>query len=507
MNKKTKPKIKRTQGVVLEADLFHFMFNHVRDELMLIKEGGRIAYLNDAVVSGLGFSRKYLKATPIYRLFKEKISLDLWRKWYVTPLKKARKPISYQIQRLNKRKEMQTIHVTAVYVVYQGCGYILSIGHDVTKQLSMQARLKESQDLYRLLTEGARDGIFMTDMKGNITYANKSLEKLAKVPLRISQGTSFVHYVSKNTLPKAIACFKKAKQGVAQIRDDIEIIDKKGTIIPVEINVSPIYKNGKIINIHAIVRDIRSRRKIEQIQSESEKMQALQLFLSGTTQELEFPLGVIKDLTEEILQRFCHRNFEYISFKEFTDIMKTIEKINKRVCYCCDTTQRLVNLSQKRIGLKKGQCSVNEAIHEALKMKNYQLHLDDIRCTLRLKKDIPNAAIGKVEFAQVIDNLINNAIQALTEGESFSIKTAYHKSHGLVEVEVKDEGVGISKEDLGHIFEPFFTTKQRGEEKNSGLGLSIVYKIIKSCQGEINVKSSMREGTTVTLLIPAVKTS
>jgi two-component system sensor histidine kinase AtoS len=67
---------------------------------------------------------------------------------------------------------------------------------------------------------------------------------------------------------------------------------------------------------------------------------------------------------------------------------------------------------------------------------------------------------------------------------------------------VKDQGIGIPKDQLEHIFEPFFTTKSRGLKKNSGLGLPIVHSLVTACQGEMQVSSSLRRGTTVRVFLP-----
>jgi len=76
------------------------------------------------------------------------------------------------------------------------------------------------------------------------------------------------------------------------------------------------------------------------------------------------------------------------------------------------------------------------------------------------------------------------------------------RKDNMVRIECRDEGVGIPQENLSRVFEPFFTTKHRGLEKSSGLGLAIVYSIVSSYRGEVVVKSDLRKGTTLTILLP-----
>jgi signal transduction histidine kinase len=97
---------------------------------------------------------------------------------------------------------------------------------------------------------------------------------------------------------------------------------------------------------------------------------------------------------------------------------------------------------------------------------------------------------------QALLNLIKNAIAAMPSGGTLSIKTEVKDTDVLVSI--ADTGTGISDENLLKIFEPYFTTKDTG----SGLGLTLVYKIIREHQGEVMVKSKEGEGTTFTIVLP-----
>jgi signal transduction histidine kinase len=97
---------------------------------------------------------------------------------------------------------------------------------------------------------------------------------------------------------------------------------------------------------------------------------------------------------------------------------------------------------------------------------------------------------------QALLNLIKNAQAAMPNGGSLKIKT--EKTDTDILISVYDTGVGISEENLSKIFEPFFTTKETG----SGLGLTLVFKIIREHLGEISVKSRKGEGTCFTISLP-----
>ena len=134
-----------------------------------------------------------------------------------------------------------------------------------------------------------------------------------------------------------------------------------------------------------------------------------------------------------------------------------------------------------------------------------QLKLRDIKLHLKLTPNLPSVAIDPIEWNQVINNVIANAQESMPAGGLLVVSTLYNPRSRKVTVIFKDNGIGIQKENLQRIFDPFFTTKKRGLGQNSGLGLSIVYKIIKRYKGDIAIESNLRSGTLVKIDLPAVK--
>ena len=100
---------------------------------------------------------------------------------------------------------------------------------------------------------------------------------------------------------------------------------------------------------------------------------------------------------------------------------------------------------------------------------------------------------------QVLLNLITNAVQAMPSGGELRIETK-SRPNGRVRLEISDTGVGIPPERLGRIFDPFFTTKAPGE--GTGLGLSMVHRVVKNADGHIEVSSSPETGTTFIIELP-----
>ncbi len=156
-----------------------------------------------------------------------------------------------------------------------------------------------------------------------------------------------------------------------------------------------------------------------------------------------------------------------------------------------------------------GQCQAEPVIESTLSMLRPMARASKVTVTLDPGKAVPNAAIGSAHLQQVILNLAVNSIQAMPDGGSLRISTAFddrpHFSdagrNGFVRIEVSDSGGGIEQEALDRIFEPFFTTKDPG--KGTGLGLPIAGGIVQEYGGWIEVAETSPAGTTFLVFIPA----
>ena len=116
-------------------------------------------------------------------------------------------------------------------------------------------------------------------------------------------------------------------------------------------------------------------------------------------------------------------------------------------------------------------------------------------------KDIPLIKGNEQQLEQVVINLINNACQSLNNTSAgITVSTYYNKTRNKVRIKVEDQGIGIKAGDLKYIMDPFFTTKR--EMGGTGLGLSVLYNIVKSHGGLLILNSKPEKGTTARASFP-----
>jgi C4-dicarboxylate-specific signal transduction histidine kinase len=145
---------------------------------------------------------------------------------------------------------------------------------------------------------------------------------------------------------------------------------------------------------------------------------------------------------------------------------------------------------------------LNAIIRRTVSIIDHKLKLANVELELQLDETLPNIKCDNSQIQQVIVNLVMNASEATHNRDhgKVTVRTTVNTNRESIRLEVKDNGDGIPKEYLAKIYDPFFTTK--GEGKGVGLGLAVVYGIVESHGGEIEVDTKVGEGTIFRVDLP-----
>jgi two-component system NtrC family sensor kinase len=225
------------------------------------------------------------------------------------------------------------------------------------------------------------------------------------------------------------------------------------------------------------------------------KMASIGRLASGVAHEINNPLAIINEkagLMKDILE--VSGSLEQNKEKFLSLINGIAESVNR----CRTITHRLLGFS-RRMEISHETIDINDTVKEVISFLDKEILYRNIRLELNLQKDLPKVTTDKGQLQQVFLNIINNAIDAVKE-EGYITVSSYIKDNHFVRLAIKDNGVGIPKENLKHIFEPFYSTKEKG--KGTGLGLSISYGIVQKLGGTILVESEVNKGTTFIVEVP-----
>lgn len=226
-------------------------------------------------------------------------------------------------------------------------------------------------------------------------------------------------------------------------------------------------------------------KKAQEELKRAERLKAVGTLAAGMAHEIKNPLTSIKTFTEYLP----------IKYKDPTFIDKFYKIVSAEVNNINDIVQQLLDFSKPK-PLKLQSYDIHNLIDKTLAFLNNDFLKHNIKVETRFNKDIPPINIDPNQMQQVFLNIFLNAIDAMKKGGQLIITTNLEVN--MLEIEVKDTGKGMTKKELEHIFDPFFSTKETG----TGLGMSIVYGIIKEHKGHISVYSEVNKGTGFTISIP-----
>jgi signal transduction histidine kinase len=139
-------------------------------------------------------------------------------------------------------------------------------------------------------------------------------------------------------------------------------------------------------------------------------------------------------------------------------------------------------------------------VRSTVSLLGHRFELANATVELDLREGLPRIQADGSQLQQVLVNLLSNAEEAMPMGGILSVATRDLADKGAVSLEVRDTGAGIREGDLSRIFDPFYTTK--GEAKGVGLGLAVVYGIVRSHAGDIEVDSQVGRGTVFRITLP-----
>lgn len=363
------------------------------------------------------------------------------------------------------------------------------------------AQLADKTRRLRMVLETAPNGILSLDDRGRIQEMNRAAEKMFDTTLEECRGRHISDFIISlqpcdETDPTAPDSLDVEHRGR---RSD-------GEEFPLSLSIG-IYEETKRSRVVMVVRDDTELQEMRARMRHLDRMSAVGTLATGVAHEINNPLSYIKS------------NVKYVE-ENLGKALQPAGADGRQQLHIDDGGELLEALDDGMHGLDRIEHIVSD-LHTFSKEGGDELSAVDIEKCLdstlsiignkiehqaeltRSISAIPPVLAEEAGLSQVLMNLLLNAVQAIPEGEAaqsrIAVRADVDEDQEMVVISVSDTGVGISEQTQAKIFDPFFTTKK---QEGTGLGLSISQKIVDSFDGQLNVESTVGEGTTFRVKLP-----
>lgn len=359
--------------------------------------------------------------------------------------------------------------------------------------------LHDSEEKYRALFEQANDAVLLLTLDGRILEGNRRLgELLGYEPAELLQRS-----VDELLPPEVRMRYSHTREGTdlgrTGMRVETWLLRRDGSRVAVELSTSMLEVGGQKM-VLVLIRDITERQQLEEQLRQTQKMEAIGTLAGGLAHDFNNLLTGIVGYASLVQQDLPPDSQGY------ADVGAIIEAATR----ASDLTKQLLTVARMGPPGEMAPRNLNAIVLEVYRLLERTID-KAIVIELRLAEGLPLVHGDAGQLHQLLLNLCLNARDAMPRGGRMSIETAWTQMSAeagavlgvaagdYVVLSVSDTGVGIEAEVRARLFEPFFTTKEQGR----GLGLAMVYGIVRAHQGGIQVESAPGQGSTFRVYLPA----
>ncbi len=384
---------------------------------------------------------------------------------------------------------------------------VLALTLSTYKQL-LSSKIQNEKLFLDAILNNLNDGIIACDSQGRVNVFNHAIQKILQLPPNTQYPQVMCDYChlyegdSKEPVEEKERPLLRALRGERFRQKAYEAVllndDKRNMLIDGQpIKGENNETMGAVITIH----DITDRMQMERRLVQSEKMAAIGQMATGIAHELNQPLSIIRT-DMQTMELLSNTNLSK------QDITEMVARAVKQVDRAAEIISRMRTLV-KQVLPEEGAVNLLSTMEMILEKFRKKFEKNNISFSYSCDSELSTVKLHVQQIEQLTKNLLDNSEVAINAAKNkaapdakfeiiINLKRARSKNEIIFEV--IDNGIGMEAETLAHCLEPFFTTQPVGQ--GTGLGLTACYNIVKSLNGEIDIKSELNRGTTVTVRLP-----
>jgi PAS domain S-box-containing protein len=409
-------------------------------------------------------------------------------------------PSFYEVLGMRTDGSVFNMEVSASACRERGKDHTLVILRDVTERKKAEQEIAERGARLQQILDTANVAIFLLDLTGRITLANKRMTEMFDCGMEDLIGADYLDHIPASEREKRRPHFMAMLTGkISSVDFERRFLRKNGAEFWGHMTGSRLHDAaGRELGLIGVIADITKRKEIEVSLQTTQKLESIGTLAGGIAHDFN-----------NLLQGV----FGYISLAK-----RSIDKKEKALDMLVQAENALhasVNLSSQLLTFSKGGKPVKKVIHLRPVIESavqFALSGSRVDHVCSIAEDLLPVEADAGQIGQVLQNIVLNADQAMPQGGKIEISARnraassvpgfdFTAAGDLVEIAIKDSGTGIAEEHLPRIFDPYFTTKENG----TGLGLATSHSIIANHGGAITVRSQQGHGSTFTLYLPAAQ--
>jgi PAS domain S-box-containing protein len=477
------------------------LLNTASDAILLIDAESRIILgANRKACELLGRGEQDLVGMREAQLYPPN-KIEQYRQFLTLPTAAATR--ERELELLRADGTLVPVEVSASATELSGRRAVLGLFRDIRDRLEAAAILRRSEERFGHLIQNLSDVITVIAVDGTMLYHSPSLERVAGYRPSDLLGKSVLEFVHPEDLASVTAALEQAtmKPGTA-IAPEFRFLHKDRSWVWLEAVGNNLLNDIAVGGIVVTSRDVSGRRILEEQVRQSQKMEAVGRLAGGIAHDFNNLLMVVRGYAEIVLQEAS----------ENSGVRQSVETIVRASESAANLTRQLLSFSRKHV-FSPQPLDLNSLVSEMSEMLRGLLG-EEIEFAVRLSPNLASVSADPGQIEQVIMNLVVNARDAMPKGGKLGLEIAnvdidrsrarqsVVPSGSYAMLAVSDTGIGMDAETQSHIFEPFFSTKSKDE--GTGLGLSVVYNIVRESGGHLWVKSQPGHGSTFQVYFPRV---
>ena len=485
-----------------ELRLAQFSVEHAAGSVVWIDSQARIVYVNEASCHSLGRSREELLSLSIPDidpLFPKETWAVFWGEL------KARGSMTFESQHQTGQGLVFPVEITANYFAFDGQEYCFSFVRDITERKRAEEKVRESNELVRLVLDSIPEAIYGIDMHGNCTFCNPSCLQLLGYPeaadLLGKNMHAMLHHSRVDGTPypmEQCRIYEACRRGEGTHVDDEVLWCRDGTSFPGEYWSRPMHRDGHAIGAVVTFVNITERKRVEQVLREAKEAaeaasRAKGEFLANMSHEIRTPINGILGMTELALDTELK--------PEQRDYLLMVKSSGESLLSVINDILDFSKVEAGKLDLENIEFNLYDCVGDTMKGLALRAHQKGLELAYDADSEVPPQLLGDPgRLRQILVNLVGNAIKFTAQGEVLVEIRSQSVDERSVELDfrVKDTGIGIPSDKQKMIFTAFSqadssTTRKYG---GTGLGLAISARLVAMMGGRIWVESREGEGST-----------